>query len=117
MPAQKRTHQKYKAAKHRRRWTKKMNIDVVRCYLRAVINAPTACRRSMYRYWKQLYPDTTYNKQRIANQKRQIFNHVANINRHSKKGRWLTKLEVEAIKSECYNLFSKTVYVTKDKCG
>eukprot|EP00106_Octopus_bimaculoides_P018388 XP_014785830.1 PREDICTED: kinesin-like protein KIF6 isoform X1 [Octopus bimaculoides] len=98
MPAQKRTHQKYDAARHRPRWTKKMKIDVVRCYFRAVVNAPTSCRRSMYRYWKQLYPDTTYTEQRIANQKRQIFSHVDNINRHSKKGRWLTKLEVEAIK-------------------
>ncbi|CAI9719379.1 Calcium-dependent kinase 4 [Octopus vulgaris] len=104
MPIQKRKHRKnYAETRQRMRWTKEMNLEIVHCYFKAIISSSTSYRQSMHRYWKQLYPDTTFTEQRIADQKKQIFCHANNTNTLSKRGHWLTNLEIEAIKSQIIN--------------
>lgn len=114
MPIQKRTHRKnYAETRQRIRWTKEMNLDIVHCFFKAITNSSTSYRRSMHRYWKQLYPDTTFSEQRIADQKKQIFSRANNTNPLGNRGHWLTNLEIEAVKCECYNLFDGAVKVGK----
>ena len=86
-----------------------MHINVLRCYYQAIIKAPTSYRRSMYGYWKEIYPDTMFSEQRIADQKNQIMPHAnATTTTRRSRGHWITKIEIDMIKIECNILYVNT---------
>lgn len=86
----------------RTRWTKQMNIDIVRCYFVAVKETPNTHRKGMYDIWKASYNNTTFTEQRICDQKRIIFQKAENALNQTLRGNWLTQTEIEAIRNEIY---------------
>ena len=81
----------------RMKWTKELNINIVRCYFNTILRQPNQpYRKEFHRLWKDLYPELTLTEQRICDQQRLIFNKA---NSRNIRGNWLTQLEIDQIRN------------------
>uniref|UniRef100_A0A0L8IDD7 Uncharacterized protein n=1 Tax=Octopus bimaculoides TaxID=37653 RepID=A0A0L8IDD7_OCTBM len=74
------------------KWTKNMNLNVLRCYFKSLINNSNSYRRSMHRHWKEMYPKSPVSPARLVGQKRNIFDHLKNSR---SEDNWLTESDID----------------------
>ena len=83
----------------RKKWTKQMNENIIRCFYEITLRRPNeSYRKEFHRRWKELYPNDSSTEQRICDQRSQITKRADanNIGR----GNWLTSMEINQIKDQ-----------------
>ena len=83
----------------RTRWTKDMNVFIVRSYYTAIKTTPATYRQAMHNLWKERYGDI-FSEQRICDQRRIIFSKAINAQNQRLRGKWLTQIELDSIRDK-----------------
>ena len=86
----------------RMKWTKEMNIDIIRCYFNTILRIPNQpYRKEFYNRWVTLYPENRLTEQRICEQQRLIMR-KATTNENT-RGSWLTEMEITDVQATIAN--------------
>eukprot|EP00111_Clytia_hemisphaerica_P007385 TCONS_00021477-protein len=85
--------------RRRMKWTKEMNVHIVRSYFIAIKTTPTTYRRTLHNLFIQRYGEN-FSEQRICDQKRQIFVKAENQQNQRLRGNWPTNREIDTIRQE-----------------
>ena len=80
-----------------------MNESIICRYYKAIKTAATNYRKSMFMYWKELFPDSKFTEQRICDQKRLLAERAEQPG--NSRGNLLTTLEIDIIRQEVNILF------------
>ena len=84
------------------KWTKEMNIDIIRCYFNTILRIPNQpYRKEFYNRWVTLYPENRLTEQRICDQQRLIMR-KATTNENT-RGSWLTEMEITDVQATIAN--------------
>ena len=85
--------------KTRMKWSRDMNIAIMRSHFKAMVLAPNTYTKSMHEYFLEFFPCLAVTAQRVIDQKRAILKR-AEDNKNRLRGQWLSKLEIQAIEDE-----------------
>jgi len=77
---------------NRHYWTRSENEDVLRCYYQSRRSEARGYRARMYELWRNIYPDTPFNEQTVADQALSLL-----------RRKVFTDLELESIRRSCSN--------------
>ena len=93
--------------KTRMKWSRDMNIAIMRSHFKAMVLAPNTYTKSMHEYFLEFFPRLAVTAQRVIDQKRTILKR-AEDNKNRLRGQWLSKLEIQAIEDEINILHQST---------
>ena len=93
--------------KTRMKWSRDMNIAIMRSHFKAMVLAPNTYTKSMHEYFLEFFPRLAVTAQRVIDQKRAILKR-AEDNKNRLRGQWLSKLEIQAIEDEINILHQST---------
>src|SRR6266566_993675 len=85
------------------RWTKEMNLNVIRAYFRATkcSSISLGYRKVFHSEWLKMYPESVATEQRICDQKRTIFTR-----------KLLSQYEIDNVKQEVQSEFDMNLLHT-----
>ena len=81
------------------KWTKQLNIDIIRCYFNTILRIPNqSYRRDVNIRWTILHPENTPTEQRICDEQRVI---IKKANTQEKiRGAWITRYEIHQLRND-----------------
>ena len=90
------------------KWTREMNFNVVKSYLRAVHTTPSTIRKGMHKYWKEIYPTNGFTEQRICDQRRIIYDRASDNRKVlNVRGHWLANEEIHILQQEADIMYTQ----------
>ena len=93
--------------KARMKWSRDMNIAIMRSHFKAMIQAPNTYTKSMHEYFLEFFPCLAVTAQRVIDQKRAILKRAEDNKTHL-RGQWLSKIEMQGIEDEINILHQST---------
>ena len=81
------------------KWTKQLNIDIIRCYFNTILRIPNQpYRRDFHTRWTTLHPENLLTEQIICDQQRVIMK-KANTQENI-RGAWITRHEIHQLRND-----------------
>ena len=85
--------------RQRKKWTKEMNVNIIRCYFNTTQRRPNQTyRKEFFRRWKEIYPSDISTEQRVCDQRAHITKRAETNN--IGRGNWLTSIEIGQIRNQ-----------------